>query len=47
VIFMLRVMTCVVSYKLFLNWMGVVRLLSHEVSSDNRFVIWHFLHSWF
>jgi len=41
--FMLRVMKCVVSYNLFWNWIGVVRfqVVSHEVCSDKGFVIWH------
>jgi len=48
VMFMLRVMIYVVSYKLFWNWIRVVRfqVASHEVCSDCGFVIWHFLH-WF
>jgi len=41
---MLRVMTYVVSYKLFWNWIGVVRFVSHEVWFDQGFVNWHFLH---
>jgi len=41
VMFLLRVMTCVVFYKPFWNWSGVVRFVSHEVWSDKGFVIWH------
>ena len=44
VMFMLRVMMYIVSYKLILNWIGVVRFVSHEVCSDKWFVNWHFLH---
>jgi len=40
VMFLLRVMTCVVFYKLFWNWIVVVRFVSHEVWSDKGFVIW-------
>jgi hypothetical protein len=36
------VMTYVASYKLFWNWIGVVRFVSHEVWFDQGFVIWHF-----
>jgi len=39
VMFMLRVMTYVVSYKLFWNWIGVVRLVSDEVCTGKEFVI--------
>jgi len=44
---MLRVMIYVVSYKLFWNWIRVMRIqvTSHEVCSDCGFVIWHFLHT--
>ena len=44
VMLMWRVMTYVVSYKLFWSWIGVVRfqVVSHEVCSD--IVIWHFLY---
>jgi len=44
---MLRVLTCVVSYKLFWNWIGVVRFVSHEVWFDKGFEIWYFLHCCF
>jgi len=44
VIFMLRVLMYAVSYKLFWNWFGVVRFVSHEVWFDREFVNWHFLH---
>jgi len=46
VMFMLRVMTYVVSYKLFWNWISVVQfqVVSHEVFSDKGFVVWHFLY---
>ena len=43
VIFLLRVNTYDVFCKLFWNWIGVVQFLSHEVWSDEGFVIWHFL----
>jgi len=36
-----------ISHKLFLTWMGVVRFVSHEGSSDKGFVIWHYLHWYF
>jgi len=44
IMFMLRVMTHVVSYKLFWNWIGFVQFqfVSHEVLFDKGFVIWHF-----
>jgi len=46
--FMLRVMTYVVSYDLLLNWIGTVQFVFHEVWSDRGFVIrkknsWGFL----
>jgi len=46
VMFMLRVMTYVVSYKLFWYWFGIVRfqVVSHEICSDQGFIIWHFLY---
>ena len=44
VIFMLPVLTYVVSYKLFWNRFGVIRFVFHEVWFDKEFVIWHFLH---
>jgi len=46
VMFMLRVMTYVASYKLFWNWVSVVRfqVVSHEVCSGKEFVIWHLLY---
>ena len=47
VMLMLRVMTYVVSYKVFWNWIGVVQFSCHEVWSDKGFVIWHFLHCCF
>jgi len=39
----LHVLTYVVSYKLFWNWIGVVRFISQEVWFNKGFVIWHFL----
>ena len=49
VMFMLRVMTYVVSYKMFWNWIGVVRFqgVFHEVCSDKGSVIWYFLYFFF
>jgi len=46
VMLMLRVMTYVFFYKLFWNWIGVVRfqVVSHEVCFDKGFVMWHFLY---
>jgi len=41
---LLRVMTYAVFNKLFWNWICVVRFVSHEVWSDEGFVISHFLH---
>jgi hypothetical protein len=39
----LHVLTYVVSYKLFWNWIGVVRFVFQEVWFNKGFVIWHFL----
>jgi len=47
VMFMLRVMTYVDSYKLFCNWIDVAWFVSHEVWSNEEFVIWHLLHCFF
>ena len=44
--FLLRVMTCVVLCKLFCNWIRVVRFVSHEIWPDKEFVILHFGPSW-
>jgi len=44
VIIMLRVLTYVVSYKLFWDWIGVVRFVSQEVWFGKGFVIWYFFH---
>ena len=41
VMLLLRVMTYVVFNKLFWNWIGVVRFVSHEVWTDEGFAIWH------
>jgi len=43
VMFMSRVMTYVVSNKVFWNWIGVVRSVSHEVWSGKGFVVRRFL----
>jgi len=43
VMWMLRVMTYDIFYKLCWNWIGVVLFVSHEVWFDKKFVIWHFL----
>ena len=42
VIIMLHVLMYVVSNKLFVNWNGVVRFVSHEVWFDKGFLIWNF-----
>jgi len=47
VMYLLCVMTCVVFYKLFWNWIDVVWFVSHKVWSDDEFVIWHFLYCCF
>jgi len=47
VIFILRVLTYVVAYTFFWNWIGVVRSVSHAVWLDKRFVIWHCLRCYF
>jgi len=44
VICMIRVLTNVVSDRLFLNWIGVVRFASHEFWFDQEFAIRHFFH---
>jgi len=47
VMLLLRVMTYVVFYQPFWNWIGVVRFVSHEVWSEkdlSRICHWHFLH---
>jgi len=43
VMLLLRVMTYVIFYELFWNWIDVVPFVSHEVWPDKGFVIWHFL----
>jgi len=43
-IFLLHVLTYVVSYKLFWNWIGVVQFIPQEVWFDRGLVNWHFLH---
>jgi len=47
VMYLLRVITYVIFYKLFWNWIGVMRFVSHEVWFDTGFIIWHFLHCCF
>jgi len=47
VMFLVRVMTCIVFYQLFWNWIGVVRFVPHEVWSGKGFVTWHFFYGYF
>jgi len=47
VMILLRVMKNIGFYKLFGDWISVVRFVSHEVWSDNGFVMWHFVHCCF
>jgi len=41
---MLRVLTYVIAYKLFWNWIDVVQFISHEIWFDKVLIMQHFLH---